>query len=69
MALLINKETKQTTLAPPTKLAVKIKVISVSVDQGGRFPPFSGDFLKQLFTLISMHDGISFVSNDSNDSK
>ena len=34
MALLINKETKQTTLAPPTKLAVKIKAISVSVDNG-----------------------------------
>ena len=34
MALLINKETKQTTLASPTKLAVKIKVISVSVDNG-----------------------------------
>ena len=33
MALLINKETKQTTLAPPTKLAVKIKVISVSGGQ------------------------------------
>ena len=29
--------------------------------QGGRIPPCCCDFLKQLFTLISMHDGISFV--------
>ena len=29
--------------------------------QGGRFLPFSGDFLKQLFTLSSVYDGIPFV--------
>ena len=33
----------------------------VSCDQGGRFPPFSADFLKQLFTLSRVYDGIPFV--------
>ena len=33
MALLINKETKQTTLAPPTKLTVRSKSISLSGGQ------------------------------------
>ena len=45
-----------------TTTTTEVGPVRTRIDQeGGRFPPFSGDFLKQLFTLSRVYDGIPFV--------